>query len=893
MKLKRLRAENIRSYKDLDISFDSGVTVVSGVNGSGKSSLLEACFSGLFGSKTLSREFVLADMIRKGATTAAITLEFEQNGREYVIEQEFRYNPKTDRASSTKSVFKVDGRIEVDQATQTYEAVRALLNMDEEAYKNCVYIRQGEVDVLINAKPKDRQRMIDDLLQIGKLEEYRERAGSARVGVGRLQRDADGRIKDAEAEIEKIESEKPVDTLNALEEQSNRIQAGLDELNKKRDRAKTSMDELAAKISKYDELTAKKKSIDANIAEFNNKKNAAFSEIDTNTKAIQSKRGSLHQLNDTNAAYKKDLGLDDEDIEVVVAGKERGERRANDELNRIRNKRAVHEKDAALKDESLKDVGKQLTDCQKAAQKYRSSTESGQQEIEKHLGSVRELEEKRLAAVEKVESLGFTVEKLDNIDEIVDLLTAQQKKLHGRERELSTLIAELEKKIAKSKRLLAKGMCPTCGQDLKGSSIEEDTAGDEGQKVSLVDELSTVRGEQGEIESKLKRVKAAKGYGKEIADHVKKIELIRSKVEASGKLVDAYTTRIAEEETRARELGERRDELRLAVGEIKKLIDALGPEEADAKEEHTTARKRLDIAKNIRTNLLGIDRLQSAITQLEEKIRSAQEKIELWDSQITERRERLHEIGEELGAFDIKDMQSRRKQFESAHANIGREIEKSGMEKEEIVKQRGHMENEIKRLTVLENNLKLLTNKRDYLQAVYRDAEKLEDMYMRIRADLRARNIGALDALLNEMFSFMYTNNAYSHIKLDSDYNLTVYEKDGTPLEPKLLSGGERAIFNLVLRCAIYRLLSLGAAGTSRGAGLPPMIFDEPTVFLDRGHVHQLIKLIDMMRDIGVGQILIVSHDESLIDSADHVFVVEKDPITNTSAIAALSGGRG
>jgi len=78
---------------------------------------------------------------------------------------------------------------------------------------------------------------------------------------------------------------------------------------------------------------------------------------------------------------------------------------------------------------------------------------------------------------------------------------------------------------------------------------------------------------------------------------------------------------------------------------------------------------------------------------------------------------------------------------------------------------------------------------------------------------------------------------------------------------------------------------------TSRGAGLPPMIFDEPTVFLDRGHVHQLIKLIDMMRDIGVGQILIVSHDESLIDSADHVFVVEKDPITNTSAITALSGG--
>ena len=197
------------------------------------------------------------------------------------------------------------------------------------------------------------------------------------------------------------------------------------------------------------------------------------------------------------------------------------------------------------------------------------------------------------------------------------------------------------------------------------------------------------------------------------------------------------------------------------------------------------------------------------------------------------------------------------------------------------------VENSLKRRNELKEELKALENRQQYLEAVYSNAEELESMYMRVRADMRTKNIGALSTLLNEMFSFMYTNNAYSHIELDPEYNLTVYRKDGTPLEPKLLSGGERAIFNLVLRCAIYRLLAMGFGG-DRADGLPPMILDEPTVFLDRGHINQLLKLIDMMRGIGVGQIIVVSHDESLIDSADHVFQVEKDPITNMSSIAKL-----
>jgi exonuclease SbcC len=134
----------------------------------------------------------------------------------------------------------------------------------------------------------------------------------------------------------------------------------------------------------------------------------------------------------------------------------------------------------------------------------------------------------------------------------------------------------------------------------------------------------------------------------------------------------------------------------------------------------------------------------------------------------------------------------------------------------------------------------------------------------------------------------MSIDSAYSKILLDNDYNMSIYREDRNPLDPKQLSGGERAILNIVFRCAIYRLLAVGF-GSESNQGLPPIIFDEPTVFLDSNHIKQLIQLLDTMKIIGVGQVIVVSHDETLIDAADQVYRVQKDSSTNISQIYETS----
>jgi exonuclease SbcC len=56
-------------------------------------------------------------------------------------------------------------------------------------------------------------------------------------------------------------------------------------------------------------------------------------------------------------------------------------------------------------------------------------------------------------------------------------------------------------------------------------------------------------------------------------------------------------------------------------------------------------------------------------------------------------------------------------------------------------------------------------------------------------------------------------------------------------------------------------------------------------VFLDSGHVSRLVDLVEEMRSLGVTQILIVSHDETLVGAADDLVTVEKDPTSNRSSV--------
>ncbi|MDD3042408.1 MAG: AAA family ATPase, partial [Methanosarcinaceae archaeon] len=394
MKLKNLHVENIRSYRKLDIAFEDGVTVISGVNGSGKSSLLEACFMGLFGSKILSKDFVLADMIFKGEEKAAIDLDFEHMGRDYRLEQGFRHSKNSKSASNSKCVLYVDGESLVDQTGRTYEEVCSLLKMDEEAYQNCAYIRQGEIDVLINAKPKDRQRMIDELLQLGKLEEYRERVRSAKTGIGRLERDAKISLRDVRAEIENIEETGPVQALNTAREKAKTSDEELKKLKEIKESAASEKEKLDHRLAEYKERAAEIGKLKAETEKARQEKGKCFGEKEKRDREIRQKKEAWRELEDENSVIRQEAGFGDLEVETLLLRQEKEEALAREKLNGISNELALVLKDKNTLEKMAGDLEKDIKEAEKAAEKCKTDIEAEKTGIEAKQRKSLELEEK-------------------------------------------------------------------------------------------------------------------------------------------------------------------------------------------------------------------------------------------------------------------------------------------------------------------------------------------------------------------------------------------------------------------------------------------------------------------------------------------------------------------
>jgi exonuclease SbcC len=881
-----MRLSNFKPYGDVDVELEEGVTVIHGPNGSGKSSLLEACFFALYGSKAL--EGTLEGVIRNGTEETEIAVWFTHAGGAYHVERRVRLSGE--RAQTASCVLETPEET-IEGARDVRATVTDLLRMDEEAFLNCAYVRQGEVNKLIDATPAQRQAMLDDLLQLGVLEEYRDRAGEARLGVEDVLGEARGELGGIENQIEDKEDRDLHARLNELETELAETEADTEELQANRAEAEETLMAAEDAIEAHAERRAELDNLDAGIDELQEsitdtekEREALRERISERRAELETKRGERDDLLEATETDLLDRGGEAAGslpaaIDTAMESIDETDEKLRERLNELQIEINDRTNEADRLREDADDLDKEAAEARERADELAAEIEDDEEAIERRREKLDEL-------AERIESKRSAFEDAPvDFGDAADLIERRENALGDLQADINDVRALLETArtgIERAEELLAEGKCPECGQPVDGSPHVEGIEGDRERVDELETQLEDLNAEREALEADVERARELREAEREVETLVEnrsnvsrlleeKEDVLAEKRERTDVLREEATTLDAE----AAEKREVAEKAEAAAGTLREEIGERNAERSVL----TERRERLEaLAACVET----IGDVEAEIDRLQEKRGMLAERNDERRETLAEKRERKRDLESEVDDAALAQAHENKEKAEAYLEEVTEALEELTARRDDLQGEIGAVENELEELESLRARRETLRERVDALESLRTETEEMEALYADLRAELRTRNVEHLERLLNETFDLVYENDAYARIELDDAYELTVYQKNGEALDPEQLSGGERALFNLSLRAAIYRLLAEGIEGA---APMPPLVLDEPTVFLDSGHVARLVDLIDAMRDLGVEQIIVVTHDDELVGAAEEVLAVEKDPTTNRSRV--------
>jgi exonuclease SbcC len=247
-----LRLTGFLSYRDpVELDFTGfDLACISGANGAGKSSLLDAMTWALFGQARKRDDSV----INTHCTAAEVNLVFKYEGNLYRVQ---RTKPR-DKPTILEFFLSQDGQAGSGVAAgagsggdaargpawkpltersvrETEASIQNTLRMDYDTFINASFFLQGKADQFATQRPSDRKRILSSILGLEVWETYRENAAGRRRTLETECHGIDGRLQEIQAELAEE---------TARKEKLGGLEASLETLSQKRQAQETALESM-------------------------------------------------------------------------------------------------------------------------------------------------------------------------------------------------------------------------------------------------------------------------------------------------------------------------------------------------------------------------------------------------------------------------------------------------------------------------------------------------------------------------------------------------------------------------------------------------------------------------------------------------------------------------
>ena len=173
---KRLELSNFLAYRAPEpISFDGiDLACISGNNGVGKSSLLDAITWALWGKARARRE---DDLIHQGQREMRVSLDFLQDGIRYRVVRRRARSGRGRRGALDLLVWGADDgprRISAEGIRRSQGKLNQILRLDYETFVHSAFLQQGGADAFTLKTPAERKRLLAEILGLDKWATYED-----------------------------------------------------------------------------------------------------------------------------------------------------------------------------------------------------------------------------------------------------------------------------------------------------------------------------------------------------------------------------------------------------------------------------------------------------------------------------------------------------------------------------------------------------------------------------------------------------------------------------------------------------------------------------------------------------------------------------------------------